>query len=320
MAAQRWKTQSLIALAGLPLLLVAPAPAGAISLSHGIQMLPISMEECGRRGAQALANEGYGQVGPSALMAGFKGPHGVYIYCGARPDGVTSVNIFVATENSTDGNAPGAERVRLQQRMEVAAAPPPPPVVGGACTGFAGAWRMSGFGEATLVVDGAGRASGGYTNGGGRIEGSVAGDTLDGTWAQPGRNGGLQARLAPDGRTFSCEWTEHGRYAGNCASTCSGAAVRPAAAAPLASFAGQWDSNYGGMTINVQGTQLSGTYANPPGRIEGTVQGLVFGGQWIQADRRGRLRLELAPGGRSFTGTWTELDGRGGGAWTGNRR
>lgn len=300
--------------------LVAPRPAAAISLSHGLQHLPISQEECGRRGASALQNEGYGSVAPSVLMSGFKGPHGVYIVCTARPDG-TAVTIFVASEGVTDGNIPGAERVRLQERMGAA----PGPAVGGggggaACQGFAGTWGMSGFGEATLGVDAGGRLSGTYTNGGGRIEGMVSGDQLSGTWTQPGRAGGVQARLAPDGRTFSCEWSEHGRYAGNCAASCRGAAAGPAPVAPMASFAGQWDTSYGLVVFNVQGNAVSGSYTQPPGRIQGTLNGPVLDATWSQADRSGRMRLMLSADGRSFTGTWTEADGRGGGAWNGTRR
>lgn len=197
------------------LLAALPLAAGAApALSHGIQLLPLAVEECMQRGARALAAEGFGSPAPSVLMAGFKGPHGAYLYCGARPDQVTAVNIFVATEGTSDGEVPGAERLRLQGRMAA----------------------------------------------------------------------GLPAAPVPRG------------------------------------FAGQWDSNYGAMTITVQGERMTGSYTQPGGRIQGTLQDRVFAGQWIQADRRGRLRLELAPDGNSFKGTWTENDGRGGGAWTGQRR
>jgi len=300
--------------------LLAPA-AHAIALSHGIQLLPITLQECMQRGSAALQAEGFGSPAPTPLMAGFKGPHGVYLYCGSRPDGVTSVNIFVASEGTGDGNVPGAERVRLQDRMAVAAPPPPPPPPPGGCSGFAGSWNMSAFGIATLGVDAAGRVSGGYTNGGGRIEATVAGDVLTGTWTQPGRSGGLQARLNPGGQSFSCEWSEGGRVAGGCNASCRGPAQ------PLiydidrgASFAGEWETGYGTVVLLVSGSQVTGSYTRPPGRIEGTLSGNVLEGRWIQADRWGRMRLQLAADGRSFNGTWTESSGRGGGVWNGTRR
>ena len=58
----------------------------------------------------------------------------------------------------------------------------------------------------------------------------------------------------------------------------------------------------------------------PPGRIQGTLNGTLLEATWSQSDRSGRMRVQLAPDGRSFTGTWTEADGRGGGAWNGTRR
>jgi len=306
--------------------LLAPRPAAAISLSHGLQHLPISQEECGRRGASALQNEGYGAPAPAVLMSGFKGPHGVYIVCTARPDG-TAVTIFVASEGVTDGNIPGAERVRLQERMGAATTITPGPVFGGGaagggatCRGFGGVWAMADFGEATLGVDANGRVGGTYTNGAGRIDGSVIGDQLSATWTQPGRTGGVQARLASDGRSFSCQWSEGGRVAGGCNATCKGAVSGPIAPPPGASFDGQWDTSYGLVVLNVQGNQVSGTYTQPPGRIHGTLNGTVLDATWSQADRSGRMRLQMAPDGRSFTGTWTEADGRGGGAWNGTRR
>jgi hypothetical protein len=224
--------------------LVTPGAANAIALSHGVQLLPIAVEECARRGAAALQAEGYGAPAPAVLMSGFKGPHGAYVYCGARPDGATTVNIFVATENVADGEVPGAERLRLQARL--AAGIEALPAAGGA---------------------------------------SVPAAPLA-TQAVP---------AAP-------------------------AAAAASAVPAVPGFAGQWDSNHGSMTLQVQRNQLTGTYTEPPGRIQGAVNGPVFGGHWVQAGRRGRLRLELAPDGRSFTGTWTEADGRGGGPWNGTRR
>jgi hypothetical protein len=315
--------QYLIA-ASCAVLFAAPPSAGAVALSHGIQHLPITQDECLRRGTQVLQAEGYGQPAPANPLSGFKGPHGVYLVCTARSANETAVTIFVATENTSDGNLPGAERVRLQDRM-AAASPSPGPGPGpapAACQGFSGVWAMSGFGEATLAVDATGRVTGTYTNGGGRIDAQVNGDRLSGSWSQPGRTGGVQATLAPDGRIFICRWTENGRDAGGCDASCRGSAVAPPPppVAAASGWAGSWDSSYGRMDIQVRGNQVTGTYTQPAGRIEATAQGSVIEGRWIQGDRSGRMRFTLAPDGRSFAGAWTEMDGRGGGNWGGTRR
>ncbi len=98
--------------------LAAPA-AAAPALSRGEQYLGISMAECLSRAEAALAAEGYAAWGsaPSNGRWGAKGIHSAVVLCNDARDGQQVVNIVVASE-SGDGNVPGAERVRLQQRME----------------------------------------------------------------------------------------------------------------------------------------------------------------------------------------------------------
>lgn len=111
----------------------------AIALSRGVQTIPISYADCLARAYNALRAVGY-NASPSSgasFVAGFKGPHGVYITCGVNPSQQSEINVFVATEGTSDANVPGAERVRLQQQLAQATAMPPPvqpPMMG---SGFA---------------------------------------------------------------------------------------------------------------------------------------------------------------------------------------
>jgi hypothetical protein len=116
----------------LVLSLAALLPAGAaqaLALSRGIQDLPIGYQECLGRAYQSLVVEGY-QATPSqgaGFVGGFKANHGSYINCTGLAASRMSVIVFVASEGTSDPGAPGAERVRLQQRMNQSAPPAPPP-------------------------------------------------------------------------------------------------------------------------------------------------------------------------------------------------
>ncbi|MBL8343148.1 MAG: WSC domain-containing protein [Rubrivivax sp.] len=138
----------------LVLSLAALLPAGAaqaLALSRGIQDLPVSYQECLGRAYQSLVAEGY-QATPSqgaGFVGGFKANHGSYINCTGLAADRMSVIVFVASEGTNDPGAPGAERVRLQQRMNQSAPPPPPPAAaaGGACWANASAFVETGEGN-----------------------------------------------------------------------------------------------------------------------------------------------------------------------------
>jgi hypothetical protein len=105
----------------------APSLAQSPSWSRGIQNLSISFDECKSRARRALEAEGYtieNQGGgnqlnsPDHYLGGYKEVHNAVIACSSAPDGKTWANIFVASCLSTrNGDVPGAERVKLQERM-----------------------------------------------------------------------------------------------------------------------------------------------------------------------------------------------------------
>lgn len=91
----------------------------------------------------------------------------------------------------------------------------------------------------------------------------------------------------------------------------------PAAGAVCNGFGGNWNSDYGPISLSVQAGRASGDYPNHRGTIDATVTGNVLEGRWIQPDRSGRLRFVLSADGQRFGGTWTEASGGGGGTWNG---
>ena len=103
------------------------ADASSPAWSHGLQILSISVSECGRRGTAALQAEGFSVTnhsGPSEdsfFLGGQRDPHSAIIMCDRSADGRTWVHIVVASV-SGDSGVPGAERQRLQLLMNGSAA------------------------------------------------------------------------------------------------------------------------------------------------------------------------------------------------------
>lgn len=111
-------------------LLLASAAVSAVSgqapgWSRGIQSLAISLQDCKTRAKLALEAEGYtveaqgGDPG-DGYVAGAKAPHSAIVACDEAPGGKTWANVFVASSGTRNGDIPGAERVRLQARMNQA--------------------------------------------------------------------------------------------------------------------------------------------------------------------------------------------------------
>lgn len=86
--------------------------------SRGEQRLPISYEVAMQRAKGALLAEGYVNLNEGgAFISGFKDNNTAIIMCNVAPDATTWINIVVAT-NTNDAGIPGAERVKLQKRMD----------------------------------------------------------------------------------------------------------------------------------------------------------------------------------------------------------
>ena len=102
-------------------------------------------------------------------------------------------------------------------------------------------------------------------------------------------------------------------------------------------FDGEWDTNWGAMTLNVQSvvgldgkkhSKVTGEYAHQKGKIEGTVSsdGRTLSGTWAQAPSykperdAGAMEFILSADGNSFKGTWSYGQNPLSGDWSGTRR
>ena len=87
--------------------------------SRGEQLFSFNQEECMSRARSALKAEGYTFLtsGTYSSIFGGKAIHTAGILCNPAPEAKMWVNIVVASI-SNDMNIPGAERVKLQERME----------------------------------------------------------------------------------------------------------------------------------------------------------------------------------------------------------
>src|SRR5579883_282912 len=92
-------------------------------------------------------------------------------------------------------------------------------------------------------------------------------------------------------------------------------------ASSAANFTGQWNTDFGPMSLTQTGASVTGTYPNFNGTISGTVTGNVLNANWSDNTGTGTLRFTQSVDGNSFTGTWTRLTGSGnpGGTWNGTR-
>ncbi|HBV97151.1 MAG TPA: hypothetical protein DEF36_08900 [Desulfotomaculum sp.] len=90
---------------------------------------------------------------------------------------------------------------------------------------------------------------------------------------------------------------------------------------PAADWAGNWETNFGTMSLTQSGTGVNGSYAYQSGSINGTVTGNMLTGTWAETDDRGTFTFTLSADGKSFSGSWKETspDPNQGGGWDGSR-
>lgn len=87
-------------------------------------------------------------------------------------------------------------------------------------------------------------------------------------------------------------------------------------------FGGNWKTEFGVLTLKVDGVRVTGTYPMKEGRLTGTLSedGKTLTGTWVQSDSKGGYTFTLAKDGKDFTGRWwyrgRENDFR---AWNGKR-
>lgn len=110
----------------------------------------------------------------------------------------------------------------------------------------------------------------------------------------------------------------------------TGVSATPTAIPSGSTFAGTWDTDYGAMTITMNGNVANGTYYENDGKISGTVSGKILTGTWSESpswmppNDAGDVYFTLSDDGHTFAGKWryghsddpqAEWDGE----WTGTR-
>jgi hypothetical protein len=96
----------------------------------------------------------------------------------------------------------------------------------------------------------------------------------------------------------------------------------PALAADSPTFAGEWDTTYGRLSIAVEGAKATGTYARldaTPNRINGTIEGPRLTFTYVETNATGEGHFTLAADGSTFRGQWREKGESAWSAWRGRR-
>ncbi len=85
---------------------------------------------------------------------------------------------------------------------------------------------------------------------------------------------------------------------------------REASDGTCADFSGMWDTYFGYMHLEQEGTRVSGKYHSDIGVIRGTVKGDTFFFTWRDHQGSGRGYFVMAPEGKSFSGVYKILESR----------
>lgn len=256
-------------------------------------------------------------------------PGGAQVYADDEPAGKTSPEGRLKLSTL----APGEHRLRLaldgyrdkEQRVQLVAGETAQVTAmldaleaRSGCTGtFAGQWETT-FGVLTIRLEG-NRVSGSYTynSNNGDITGWASGNSLEGEWVEVSSGGTgrgtMRFVLSSDGQGFTGFWRQpasgnrEGAWNGRCLSSSNAAAISaPRSGVCLGTFAGQWTTTFGMLTIGLAGDRATGSY--PRGKITGIISGNVLEGEWVEgsglAKIRGGFRFLLSADGQSFTGGW----------------
>lgn len=181
------------------------------------------------------------------------------------------------------------------------------------------------FGTMILQQNGT-QVTGTYDYLGGRIEGTLNGFTLTGWWYQTNGKGRLIFTFNTDGSGFKGKWSyESAEPSGIWNGTRNGPA--PSQFPPTASgssvfgmVAGIYDTDFGELTIQQNGSEVSGKYTHADGRIEGTLNGNTLTGRWYQNNGKGRFIFIFDPAYTSFAGKWSYEDAEPSSPWNGKRK
>jgi len=173
-----------------------------------------------------------------------------------------------------------------------------------------GDWNTT-WGKLTLKQTGA-RISGAYEKGNGKIDGTIQGNIIRGTWSQPpdykppDSAGDFMLVLSVDRNSFSGKYRRgfaEDKWDGNLTGTRS-------SNAGYEIVEGAYMTERGKLTIKQSGSKITGSYEQNQGKIEGTVEGREIRGRWMEAPsykppkHAGLFRFAFSEDRKSFKGRW----------------
>lgn len=79
--------------------------------------------------------------------------------------------------------------------------------------------------------------------------------------------------------------------------------------------AGVYETDFGKLTVQQNGSKVTGTYTHAEGRIEGTINGNTLSGWWYQNNGKGKLQFNFTSSG--FSGKWSYNNDNPSSQWNG---
>lgn len=177
------------------------------------------------------------------------------------------------------------------------------------------------FNEMTLQQNGT-SVTGTYKHANGRIEGTLDGNTLTGWWYQSNAKGRFIYVFNSDFSAFTGKWSYNDAEPVNAwnGKKTSGFGGSVTQAPPVHSVAGIYDTDFNEMTLQQNGTSVTGTYKHANGRIEGTLNGKTLTGWWYQSNAKGRFTFVFNSDISGFTGKWNYNEAEPANAWNGKKK
>lgn len=82
---------------------------------------------------------------------------------------------------------------------------------------------------------------------------------------------------------------------------------------------GVYQTDFNELTLQQNGSQVTGTYKHADGRIEGTINGNTMTGWWYQSNGKGRFTFVFNNDFSAYTGKWGYDNAEPSGTWNGRR-
>ena len=192
-------------------------------------------------------------------------------------------------------------------------------IIGSTAQNITGIYQTD-FNEMTLQQNGS-SITGTYKHANGRIEGTLNGNTMTGWWYQSNGKGRFTFVFNGDYSAFTGKWSYDNAEPSSVwnGKRTSGSSGFTTQSSPKYSASGSYTSDFNEMTLQQNGTTVTGTYKHANGRIEGTINGNTMTGWWYQSNGKGRFTFVFNSDFSAFTGKWGYDNAEPSSVWNGKR-